>query len=825
MIKRLYKFYRIFTDHINIGFRKIFRIKLQFLNKTLHYFCGIKGFGLIGRKNILDSGLIKIAVLFSAIFITSCSQVKFVPEDKYLINKIEVKIDNPNLDKETAKSYIKEKENYKIIGFLKFHLFLYNLSSKKKDEGWLKRIGEQPRIYDEILSQRSEEQLKQYAQSKGYFRAKVESSANFKEKKQKVDLSYKLNLGEQYKIRRINYLIPDSTLKKIYFNDRLKQELDSGDPFDLEYLEEHRSEIVRLFRNNGYYYFSSDDVMFLADTSSLSRQVLLDLLIQPLAKTEVDSSKVFRPFYLNHFYYSVLPGNTAVTATRDSLGTFSDTIKWDNSTLYENKDVTYPSALFDRTMQMKKGDLYNYNTVENTFFAFNQLRQFRFVDIQFRETRARNDSNLLDCYIRLAPLSKQSTSFDIEGTNTSGNFGVAGNVTYQHRNLFRGAEVFEINLRGATERLQHLNADATDYFNTKELGIESSIMIPKLLGPGNYINNFERFLPKTVITLGYNYQQRPEYTRTITNLKFGYDWKTTEDLRNIWNLIDFNKVRIFEYDPSFLDRIQDLYIKSSFTNHLIFAMNYSLIYNNQRVNTLKKYTFARFNVESSGNLLWALAKITNSKKVEVKDTLNNLIDEYNKVLNTRFAQYIKTDVEFRQGYKIDEYNSVVGRAFFGIGIPYGNFGVLPFEKQYFTGGANGIRAWPVRSLGPGTYKASPENYPNQTADVKLELNAEYRFKLIGFLEGALFLDAGNIWAINEKDNREGALFSLNTFYKQMALGTGAGLRFDFSYFIFRLDLGVKLRDPSQSDNAGWIIGSRSYNNSDLNLNFAIGYPF
>jgi hypothetical protein len=426
----------------------------------------------------------------------------------------------------------------------------------------------------------------------------------------------------------------------------------------------------------------------------------------------------------------------------------------------------------------------------------------------------------------LAPLSKQSTSVDIEGTNTSGNFGVAGNVTYQHRNLFRGAEVYELKFRGAIERLQHLTNDGVpDYFNTRELGVESSVMFPKLLGPGYYINNFERFLPKTVVTMGYNYQKRPEYTRTISNIKFGYDWKSTEDLRHIWNLVDYNKVNVYEYDPDFIDGINDLYIRSSFTDHLIFAMNYSLIYNNQRVNTLKDYTYLRFNIESSGNILWALSKISNKQFVQETDSLKTATTKYYEVFNTRFAQYIKSDIEISHGYKIDEYNSLVGRAFFGIGLPYGNFDVLPFEKKYFTGGANGIRAWPVRSLGPGTYKASPKDYPNQTADIKLEANLEYRFKLIAFVEGAFFLDAGNIWAINEKDNREGALFELNKFYKQIALGTGAGLRFDLSYFIFRLDLGIKLRDPSEPANRGWIIGSRSYQGNDFNLSFAIGYPF
>lgn len=771
----------------------------------------------------------KYLVLICTVFLFSCSQVKFVPKDKYLINKVEVSVDDQNLDKEIAKSYVRQKENYKILGFLKFHLFLYNLSSKKKTDDWLKRIGEPPQVYDEILSNRSEEQLKEYADSKGFYRAHVESSVSINEKKRKANIKYTVEAGERYTIRKLDYSIKDSALQSMYFNSAIKNEVKTGDPFDAELMAKHQQDIVSLFRNNGYYYFSKDDIKFIADTTAYSKQALVDLVIHPADKNLVDSTKIFQPFYLNHFYYSILPGNTPVTADRDSLGVFSDTLTWENSTLYQNKKISYPPSLFKRTMQLKSGSLFNNGAVENAFTALNRLRQFRFVDIQFRETPGVRDTNLLDCYIRLAPLSKQSTSFEIEGTNTSGNFGVAGNINYMHRNLFRGAEVFEVNLKGAVERLQHLTSSGTpDYFNTREFGIESSVMFPKLLGPGNYISNFQRFLPKTVVTVGYNYQKRPEYTRTISNLKFGYDWKSTEDLRHIWNLLDYNKVNVYEYDPDFINGIKDLYIRSSFTDHLIFAMNYSMIFNNQRLNTLKNYTYVRYNIESSGNLLLALSEIFKRDKTQVTDSLGNITAEYYQAFKTRFAQYIKSDIEFSRSRSIDEYNSIVGRAFLGVGIPYGNFDVLPFEKKYFTGGANGIRAWPVRSLGPGTYKISPNDYPNQTADIKLEANFEYRFTLIDFMEGALFLDAGNIWAINEKDNREGAQFRFNKFYKQIALGTGAGLRFDLSYFIFRLDLGMKLRDPSVSENNGWVIGNKPVRGDDynlFNLTFAIGYPF
>lgn len=776
---------------------------------------------LIVEKRIV----IKLITLTITVLLFSCSPVKFVPEDKYLISKVEIEVDNPDINKESAKSLIKQKENYKILGFLKFHLWLYNLSSKKKTDDWLKRIGEPPQIYDDDISKRDEDQLIQYAHSKGYFRADVNSSITVKEKKGKVVLNYKLIPGEQYVIKRINYQIKDSLLENLYFNSDLETKIYEGDAFDLTELEKHQLEIVDLFRNNGYYYFSKDDIKFIADSSRYDKQVFLDLLIRPAMNNQIDSAKVFQPYYLNNFFISVLPGNSPVTFERDDAEVFSDTLLWENFTLYQNKQVRYPPALFSRTMRLKKGELFSNADVENAFNAFNRLRQFRFVDIQFNEVESVNDSNLLDCKVRLAPLNKQSTSFDIEGTNTSGNFGVAGNVTYMHRNIFNGAEVFQVSLLGGIERLERRNLGESNYFNTTEFGIESSLMIPKLIGPGRFLRNFDRFLPKTVVTLGFNYQKRPEYTRTINTIKLGYDWKSTEDLRHIWNFLDYNKVDVFDYDPDFIDGIKDLYIRSSFTDHMIFAMNYSVIYNNQRLSTIKDYTYVRFNIESSGNLLWVISELANRDKYQATDSLGNVQAEYYKVFNTRFAQYVKADIEYSKGFEIDKFNSIVSRAFLGVGVPYGNFDVLPFEKQYFSGGANGIRAWPVRSLGPGTYKAPADAYPNQASDIKIEANLEYRFNLISFVEGALFLDAGNIWAINKKDNREGAQFKFNSFYRQIAFGTGAGLRFDMSYFILRLDLGVKLRDPSEIEKRGWIIGTRPYSNNDFNLTFAIGYPF
>ena len=776
-----------------------------------------------GKRNLVVLRFLKTVLVVFFAFLYSCSPVKFVPEDKYLLNDVDVQIDNPDINKEEVKSYVRQKENYRILGFAKFHLWLYNLSSKEKENGWLKRIGEAPQIYDQGLTFQSVGQIEQYLDNEGYFKAVIEPEVKFKEQKQKANVLYRIKTGEQYTIRKINYHIADSVLRTMFFNDSTRFFINPGKPFEYDLLEKQRKNIVELYRNNGFYYFSNDDVYYLADSSRLENEVELDLYIG-LPEDSTSTSKKYEPYYLNKFYISVIAGTTPVLAQQFGLTKFSDTLRWDNFTLYRNNEIKYRPELFKELMHMGSGDLYQLSDAEKTFEAFNRLRQFRFIDIQFGEPSEENDSNLLNSYIRLAPMSKQAVSFELEGTNSSGNLGVAGNVIYTHRNLFKGAEVFQVNFKGAVERQQRLVNNVAEYFNTREFGVETKLTFPKLIGP-DIGNLFAEFLPKTAIKLGYNFQRRPEYTRTISNIKFGYNWMTSPYVRHNWNLMDFNMVNLYQFDPEFINIIRDLYIKSSFTDHLIFAMNYSLIYNTQELNSYKTYKYMRFNIESAGNTMYLLSSILNRSKVQVVDSLGLGQTEFYRFLNTRFAQYLKTDLEFRYGYIIDDYNAVVGRAFVGVGFPYGNFDVLPFEKKYFTGGANGIRAWQVRSLGPGTYEAPENAYPNQSSDIKLEANIEYRFHLISFLDGALFLDAGNIWAINEKDNRPGAQFKFGQFYKQIALGTGTGFRLDFNYFIFRLDLGVKLRDPAQEEGNGWVVGYRKYTSDDINISFAIGYPF
>jgi len=278
-------------------------------------------------------------------------------------------------------------------------------------------------------------------------------------------------------------------------------------------------------------------------------------------------------------------------------------------------------------------------------------------------------------------------------------------------------------------------------------------------------------------------------------------------------------VKMFAYDPSFIARIQNLYIKSSYTDHSITSWNYSYTWNTQNIQKRSNYSYLRASFETSGTILYGVSKLFD-RRLHQGDSIGGLKYHF---LGTPFAQYLKTDLEYRRGLLIDKYNAVVFRAFGGMAIPFGNSDQVPFERKYFTGGSNGIRAWPVRTLGPGSYKANPNEFPNQSGDIKLEANAEYRFAMIGDFEGALFLDMGNIWSL--KDNRSGTEFALSRFYKEIAIGTGAGLRYDFSFVIIRVDLGIKLHDPSMNIGERWVSANNWLTKDNINIAFAIGYPF
>jgi outer membrane protein assembly factor BamA len=745
-----------------------------------------------------------------------------VPEGKYLLNKISIKVDDKNLKKDELKTHIRQKENLRILGILKFHLWVYNLSSAKKENSWLKRMGESPVFYDEFQNQRSKDQLIIFLKNKGYYNTSVKDSLEIDKRKRKLNLIFSIKTVQPYRIRNYAYSIKDKNLNGIVMKDTVSQLLKRNDIFDLDILNAERQRITGFLKNSGYYMFSEQSISFVADTSFYSHQVDLTVNIDDAVLDNPDAEVVAHQKYKIRNYL-INPSFNAVALTADWVEQKSDTLIKNEYVFVYSGNLKYKPEMFYDLNRIKDSTYYCLLNAEKTYRALNRLKQFKLINIGFTETNSyTNDSiPLLDCRIQLTPLPRQNVSFDVEGTNSSGNLGIGGNMNFQQRNVFGGAEVFDLQLKVARERQRIDNT----IFNTQEYGFISSLTFPKFLSPVRPKRMLAFQIPETKLTFGYSYQSRPDYTRNITNVKFGYNWKTTNFQFLTLNVVDLNYVHIYDLNPVFINSIEDLFIKSSFTDHLIVATNYSWTFNTQNINKREDYKFYKVNFESAGNLLNLYGKLVKKDQATQVDSVTNQTSSYYEILNTRFSQYLKGDFEYRYGHMINRVSSLIGRGFVGVGFPYGNFNVLPFEKKYFTGGANGIRAWQVRSLGPGSYKAPSGVYPNQAADIKLEANLEYRFKLFWLMEGAMFVDAGNIWAINGLDNREGAVFKFNEFYKQIAVGSGLGLRFDFTYFIFRLDLGLKVRDPSLPEGVRLIPGNYPITSQHLNLSFAIGYPF
>lgn len=788
------------------------------------YFCEEKNFFMQPQsaKNCVQLPLI----LFVLSLMVSCSSTRFVPEGKKLLNDVDFHVDNKQLSREEIKAQVRQKENLKILGFLKFHLSIYNLSSRKKQNDWFKRIGEEPVIYQELQTQQSIDQLKLYMQNKGYYDAVVTDTLIVHPKKAKVDLIFNIVTGNPYRIRNYTWKTEDERISPLLQNDTINRLIRKNEIFDVDLLNDERQRLTALMQNNGYYGFSADYIQFFADTSLNNNQVDLAVEISDADPGKKSAPVKHHKRYLVRNYLinaDFNPPQTRAARTQE----LPDTLVMPPYTIIYQGKLRYRPGLLDDLNRIKDERFYSLKNVEKTYRSLNQIRQFRMVNLNFDVVDSLgNDSiGVLDSRFQLSPLPRQGFSVDVEGTNSSGNLGVAGNLNYLHRNLFRGAEILNITLKGAFERQQAVMNESNLNFNTREYGVEGSLTLPKFLNPVKAKNFFNFQVPQTSFTLGYNYQRRPDYTRTITNFRFGYNWKSKPFRTHYLNLIDFNYVNLYEFNEDFINSIKDLYIKSSYTDHLISALSYTRVDNTQNIGRMENYRYFKWSFESAGNLLSALAELTDKEKNTEIDTVTGEAVSYYQIFSTRFAQYLKTDFEYRYGHMLDKYNSVVGRLFVGVGLPYGNFEQLPFEKKYFTGGANGIRAWQVRTLGPGTYKASRDEYPNQSADIKLEGNLEYRFRLLGRVEGAFFLDAGNIWAINKNDNRDGALFKPDKFYREIAVGTGTGLRFNFNYFIFRLDLGMKLRDPSLESGKRFILGNYPIQADHFNLSFAIGYPF
>lgn len=761
-----------------------------------------------------------VLILGTFLLFAACSPARYVGRDEYLLNRVKVNVEDKNISAAELKKAVRQRPNTRILKVVRFHLGLYNLSGRdehKRFNQWLRSIGEAPVIYSPFLTERSVAQLRLYLNNKGYYNAEVSDSVWYKRKKAYV--AYTVRTGPMTNVCDIAFRVDSSvvadelTLTSPLYRDVLEDSvhtlLRKNMPLDVGILEGERERITQMLRENGYFNFSRNFIQFYADTlvSGQCAKVMLTIA------GNMRDSLAYRKYRIGNIRVNMDFNPLVMNAEVDS--TYERTYYGEYEVLYDREMKIRPGVIL-ATVQFAKGEYYDVRKVADSYARLQALNLFKFVNIAFNERNGADTVPVLDCEIRLTPMKRQSYNVFLEGTNNSGNIGVGGNFSYNHRNLFNGGENLTLSVWGA---LKKEKLRENEIFSTTEMGAELKLMTPQFWTPVLRFTGFRRdFAPKTVISLSYSQENTQFYRRCIASAKFGYLWKRANSKwRYDFDLVDLNYVMMPSVNEEFIGGLRNEYVKSAYTDHLILSVDFSTVYTDQVLNTPGNFNYFRGNLKSAGNFLLLVDRVFGRKRFVSGE------ESYHKALGVRYAQFVKADGEYRFNHCIDRINTVVYRLFLGCGYPYGNMKALPFEEAYYCGGANGIRAWQSRTLGPGAY-VSEDKFPNNVGDFKLEANVEYRFKLFWILEGALFLDAGNVWNINRYENRNGTGLGRD-FYKQIAVGTGMGLRLDVNFFLLRFDLGIKMLNPALPAGQRFVLLNHNGGLRESVFNIAIGYPF
>lgn len=764
----------------------------------------------------------------SVLSLAACSVTKYVPDDAYLLTKAKVNIDDKRVAESDAEAYLKQKPNGRVMGIFPFYLGIYNLSGRDTTKGinrFLRRLGEAPVVYDSIQTQRTVVQLERFMENKGFYNAKVTAMEKFGKRKAKV--KYKIEANEpkiiakvfrykdslQYKVigrENMDIELADSSILRQMLVEQggKKSRIRKDDLLDVDKLRAERERLEAFYESKGYYNFDEDNLHFYIDTTQLDNKVVIYYGLR------AEDSLQLRKYRIHKIIVHL-----DIDATDQGEEAKFDSLNYDGITFFYKEKMTYKPEVLAKAIAIKEGELYNPENVQETKDRLGILQQFRYSNVSFQEEDTIDSIGQLNCFVQLVSQKRQSYGIEATTTVNAGDFGFAANLRYKHKNLFHGAELFTVQVSAGVERISGQDDDATK-FNAKEFGGTVNLITPKFYLPFFKASNWRAKSPRTSLSLLYNYAERPEYVRTITDLTFSYQWKSSDFVTHIFTPIDLGLLKV-NADPTFLDNLNNYYRQTSYVDHIIPSLRYSFRFNNRGKTRKTTYQRLRFNIETAGNLLSAIDKIIERGNQRQDATQK----DYYSYFGIRYAQYVRSDIEFTYNQFINPDHALVYHLFAGAGFPYGNSNVMPFEKMYFAGGPNSMRAWNPRSLGPGASQQSPPSSRISYGELKLEGNVEYRFTLAKSLEGALFVDAGNVWNISElAEKDEAGKFQVDNFYKQVAVGSGLGLRYNISNIILRLDAGIKIVDPYLEGNT-FVPESKSYKLKDISLNFGIGYPF
>lgn len=772
------------------------------------------------------------------LLLAACHPTKFVGDHEYLLDEVRIESDNNRYKQSDLKEYIRQEANFKVFGLMKWQLYVYSWSGRN-EKRWLnkqlRRIGEPPVILDTTLVRQSEEELQRFFINKGYINAEVESEIDTSRHNKKAIVTYHIRSNEPYRISHYEMNLADTRIDSIARLEARKRSplaaafhtqsddhtslVHEGDLFDRDVLDAERQRITTLLRRNGYYTFNRDNLAYLADSSFNQNIVELEMYLKPNRFVRPDSTvfeEIPKQYYIKDVKV-VTDYDPLSLVGLDSLFLNSDTVQsGDLEIIYGNKKHSVRPDILRQSVYIRPGQMYNERNVEQTYSSFARLQALKNINVRFDEFME-NDTMKLNCLVLTTPAKTQSFGVDLEGTNSAGDLGFASSLNYQHRNLFKGSELFSAKIRGAYESLNSSDQNIGSYW---ELGAETGITFPSFVFPFLSENAKRRFRATTEFKLSYSFQTRPEYQRAILSGGWSYIWQSRSNMqsRHVFKFLDIDYVSLPNIDEDFKNSLPESTRLYNFTDQFVMGTGYTYTFSNATPQNRTRNTHSlRASFEMAGNVLYAYSKLTGKEK-----NADNLYECF----GTPFSQFVKVDVDFSKSIAIDERNRVAYRVGVGVGYPYGNTRMLPFERSYFSGGANSVRGWSVRTLGPGSMPVDKNNisFADQVGDIRLDLSVEYRTKLFWKFEMAAYIDAGNIWKFHEDENYPNANFDFSRFYKEIAVSYGLGLRLDFDFFLLRFDTGLKAYDPQQQGKDKWAILRPNFGDN-FAWHFAVGYPF
>lgn len=726
-----------------------------------------------------------------ALALVGCSTQKLVPQDHYLLDKVKLTSDSKELAASKLEPYVRQRPNSKWFSLVKVPLAAYAMAGNDSTK-WINRklreMGEQPMLFDTLLTERTCQDLNQVMVNMGYLRSTVDYETMVGKRK-KLTVTYHLHPGERYSVRTVRHDIQDEGVAEVLRMSGTRNTLlKEGKPFAIADLNDERKRITTLLNEKGYYNFHKDFITFDADTVEGSTKVDLTMVLHPF-RTAGNRNAVESP----HVRYKI--GRVDYHAAGD-----------------ENHIPLRMSVLRENTL-IEPDNYFNSADLQKTYNKFSRLQVVKYTNIRFAEVPG---TDTLNCDISLSTNKKNSVMFQPEGTNTAGDLGAAASLTYENRNVFNGAETFSIKLRAAFEAITGLEGyQNQDY---EEYNVEGKLSFPRFVVPFLSRRYRKQSMAFSELSVSYNMQNRPEFSRRVFSAGWRYRWNDISRRRQYkFDLIDLNYIYMPWISPTFKSE----YLDDASSRNSILRYNYEDLFimkmgfGFSHTNKTEAY---KLNVETAGNLLRAMSKVLGGTP--------NADGQYT-LFNIAYAQYVKVDFDYTKLFAIDHRNNLALHVGVGVACPYGNSNILPFEKRYFSGGANSVRGWSVRGLGPGKFKGNNGSidFINQTGDVKLDFNLELRSYLFWKLYGAAFVDAGNIWTLRSYEEQPGGQFLVDEFYKQIAVAYGLGLRLNFDYFILRFDMGMKAVNPAYDTQRAHYPLLHPNLGRDFSFHFAVGLPF